>query len=126
MFARSSSPTHVLVLWPLVALALIVRLTAGGLASPEQLSDHALQDLSRLSILCDDSGDRDDPQHHSTPPQDDSFLLAEAFDVFILSVALCFFIKLTAICLRRPWILAPIRGTPTPKRTSLCPQGPPA
>lgn len=128
MSARAHSLTHLVVFWPLVLLALVARLTFGGVVSPTALVEDPLKDLIKLSILCEDQtpfSDPDGSHHHATDPQDDSFLLSEALEFFLLSVAFCIFAGLLAASMYRTWMFAPIRGPPAPKRTSLCPQGPP-
>lgn len=129
MTPRAHSPTYLLAFWPLVLLALIARLTFGGIASPATLIDDPLNTLTKLSILCDDlstSSDPDGQNHHSTAPDDDGFLLSEALDLLIVSIVFCLFIGLCVAGIRQTWMFTAIRGPPTPKRTSLCPQGPPA
>ncbi|AOW46832.1 hypothetical protein [Acetobacter ascendens] len=128
MSARSYSLTHLVVFWPLVLLALVVRLTFGGIVSPVVLVEDPLRDLTKLSILCDDQTPLSDPDgqhHHAADPQDDSFLLSEALELFLLSVAFCIFAGLITERVGQTWMFPPIRGPPAPKRTSLCPQGPP-
>ncbi|AQS84976.1 MAG: hypothetical protein ABF876_05035 [Acetobacter aceti] len=129
MTPRAHSSTYLLAFWPLVLLALIARLTFGGIASPAALIDDPLKTLTKLSILCDDQSTSPDPDgqhHHSTAPDDDSFLLSEALDLLIVSIVFYFFMGLCVASIRQAWMFTSIRGPPTPKRTSLCPQGPPA
>ena len=129
MSSRAHSLTHLTVFWPLVVLALMARLLFGGVLSPMALLDDPIKDLTALSILCDDHTPLSDPDgqhHHSNTPQDDSFLLAEALELFLLSGVVCLLARLVATDMARPWMFAPIRGPPTPQRTALCPQGPPA
>ncbi|ANA14371.1 hypothetical protein [Acetobacter oryzifermentans] len=128
MLTRSHSLLQSVVFWPLVLLALVARLTFGGVVFPVALVEDPLKDLIKLSILCDDQKPLSDPDgqhHHTTDSQDDSFLLSEVLELFLLSIAFCIFAGLSAECVCRTWMFAPIRGPPTPKRTSLCPQGPP-
>ncbi|WP_339076883.1 hypothetical protein QQM41_08735 [Acetobacter sp. AC2005] len=128
MSARSHSLKHLVVFWPLVLLALIARLTFGGIVSPNILVEDPIRELTKLSILCDDQSPLSNPdgqQHHVSDQQDDGFLLSEALELFLLSVAFCLFSKLSTVSVCRAWMFAPIRGPPAPKRTSLCPQGPP-
>lgn len=129
MTPRAHSPTYLLAFWPLVLLALIARLTFGGIASPATLIDDPLNTLTKLSILCDDlstSSDPDGQHHRSTAPDDDGFLLSEALDLLVVSIIFCLFVGLCVAAIRQSWMFTFIRGPPTPKRTSLCPQGPPA
>lgn len=129
MSSRAHSLTYMTAFWPLVLLAVVARLTFGGIAFPSALMDDPLKNLTKLSILCDDQSSSSDPdgqQHHSTNPEDDSFLLSEAFELLVLSVVFCLFIALVVSGIHQPWMFTPIRGPPRPKRASLCPQGPPA
>ncbi|WP_025827461.1 hypothetical protein [Acetobacter okinawensis] len=129
MSSRTHSLTYLMAFWPLVMLALIARLTFGGLASPTALVDDPLKNLTKLSILCDDQSPSPSPDgqhHHSTNPEDDSFLLSEAAELLLLSVAFCLCVALAICDNPHAWMFAPIRGPPAPQRTSLCPQGPPA
>ncbi|ARW49229.1 hypothetical protein S1001342_02939 (plasmid) [Acetobacter pasteurianus subsp. pasteurianus] len=129
MTPRAHSPTYLLAFWPLVLLALIARLTFGGIASPAALVDDPLKTFTKLSILCDDQSTSPDPdgQHHrSTAPDDDGFLLSEALGLLVVSIVFCLFMGLCVAGIRQTWMFTSIRGPPTPKRTSLCPQGPPA
>ncbi|MDE7547187.1 hypothetical protein PY793_04205 [Acetobacter fabarum] len=129
MTPRAHSSTYLLAFWPLVLLVLIARLTFGGIASPAGLIDDPLKTLTKLSILCDDQSRLPGPdgQHHrSTAPDDDGFLLSEVFDLLIVSIVFCLFVGLRVANMRQAWMFTSIRGPPTPKRTSLCPQGPPA
>lgn len=129
MTPRAHSPTYLLAFWPLVLLALIARLTFGGIASPAALVDDSLKTFTKLSILCDDQSTSPDPdgQHHrSTAPDDDGFLLSEALGLLVVSIVFCLFMGLCVAGIRQTWMFTSIRGPPTPKRTSLCPQGPPA
>lgn len=129
MSSRAHSLAYLMVFWPLVMLALIARMTFGGLASPTTLVDDPLKNLTKLSILCDDqsqSPSPDEQHHHSTNPEDDSFLLSEADELLLLSVAFCLCVALAVCDSPHAWMFAPIRGPPAPQRTSLCPQGPPA
>ena len=129
MTPRAHSSTYPLAFWPLVLLALIARLTFGGIASPTALIDDPLKTFTKLSILCDaqsTSSDPDGQNHHSTAPDDDGFLLSEALDLLIVSIVFCLFVDLRIAAIRQSWMFTSIRGPPTPKRTSLCPQGPPA
>lgn len=129
MFSRPHCLTHLLLFWPLVAFALIARLTFGGGVSPTLLTEDPIKNLTQLSILCDDQTSPDTPDghhHHSADQQDDCFLLSETLELLLLSGAICLLIELTASGIHLPWMFAPIRGPPTQKRTALCPQGPPA
>ncbi|MCG0994480.1 hypothetical protein LHT11_04585 [Acetobacter indonesiensis] len=129
MTPRALSSAYLLAFWPLVLLALIVRLTFGGIASPAALIDDPLKTFAKLSILCDDQSASSDPdgQHHrSAAPDDDGFLLSEALDLLVVSIVFCLFVGLRVAGIRPAWMFTSIRGPPTPKRTSLCPQGPPA
>lgn len=115
--------------WPLVLLALIARLTFGGIASPAALIVDPLKTFTKLTILCDDQSASSDPdgQHHrSTAPDGDGFLLSETLDLLVVSIVFCLFMGLCVAGIRQTWMFTSIRGPPTPKRTSLCPQGPPA
>lgn len=129
MTPRAHSLTYLLAFWPLVLLALIARLTFGGIASPAALVDDPLKTFTKLNILCDDQSTSSDPdgQHHrSTAPDDDGVLLSEALDLLVVSIVFCLFVGLCVAAIRQSWMFTFIRGPPTPKRTSLCPQGPPA
>lgn len=129
MSSRAHSLTSLLAFWPLVIMTLIARLTFGGLVSPAALTDDPLKTLAKLSILCDDlasSSDTDTQHHHASNPEDESFLLSETLDLLFLSVAFCLFVGLVSSGVHQPWMFTSIRGPPTPKRTALCPQGPPA
>lgn len=129
MFSCTHSTTYLLAFWPLVLLALIARLTFGGIASPAGLVDDPLKTFTKLTILCDDQSASSDPdgQHHrSTAPDDDGFLLSETLDLLVVSIVFCLFMGLCVAGIRQTWMFTSIRGPPTPKRTSLCPQGPPA
>lgn len=129
MTPRAHSSTYLLAFWPLVLLALIARLTFGGIASPAALVDDPLKTFTKLNILCDDPSTSSDPdgQHHrSTAPDDDGFLLSETLDLLVVSIVFCLFMGLCVAGIRQTWMFTAIRGPPTPKRTSLCPQGPPA
>lgn len=71
MSARAHSLTHLVVFWPLVLLALVARLTFGGVVSPTALVEDPLKDLIKLSILCEDQTPLSDPDgshHHATDP----------------------------------------------------------
>ncbi|GBR05310.1 hypothetical protein [Acetobacter oeni] len=128
MHTRPHSPTHLMVFWPLVALAVLARLTFGGIVFPMSVFDDPAKDLTRLSILCDDKvplSDPNRPHHHSTDPQDDGFLLSDGLELFQPTIALCIFGGLAGVSIHRVWNFPPIRGPPAPERTSLCPQGPP-
>ena len=128
MTSRVHSSTYLLAFWPLVLLALMTRLTFGGIVSPAALIDDPLKTFTKLNILCDDQStpSNSNGQHHrSTAPDDDGFLLSEALDLLIVSVVFCLFVELHIAAIRQSWMFTSIRGPPTPKRTSLCPQGPP-
>ncbi|MCH4023481.1 MAG: hypothetical protein LKH81_04985 [Acetobacter sp.] len=128
MSPRASTSVYLMAFWPLVMLALIARLTFGGIVSPTRLIDDPLKSLAKLTILCEEqetSSDPDGQHHHSTNPEDDGFLLSEVFELLVLAVAFCFFMGRVVSGVCQPWMFAPIRGPPYPKRTSLCPQGPP-
>jgi hypothetical protein len=129
MRARHHNPVRLTVFWPLVLLALMTRLTFGGIPFPAPVLNDPIRDLTKLSIFCDGQPqppDSDGQHHHPTGSQDDNFLLSEALELFQQAVLLCVFAALAIAGIRRIWMFAPIRGPPAPARTSLCPQGPPA
>ncbi len=118
------------VAWPLVLLALVARLTLGGLASPQAVFDDPLTQLASLSVFCD-SGHPEAPDpkgsHHDGGGHADAFLLlSEALDTPALAVGCAVFVACTLIAMGMVWVFPPIRGPPFRHRFSLYPQGPPA
>lgn len=129
MHARVNSLTQLVVFWPLVLLALLLRLTFGGMVVPSSVLADEVGDLTKLSILCDDTPLplQKDGHHHGTNDHDDSLLLSDALELFLPTNADIPVIGRLLPCIaQRVWIFAPIRGPPLPERAALCPQGPPA
>ena len=128
MHARVNSPTQLVVFWPLFLLALLLRLTFGGMAVPSAVLADQTADLTKLSILCDDtsSARHQGGHHHDAHPDDDSLLLSDALELFLLAVGGSPTVGRFCLCLAQQfWIFAPIRGPPLLERAALCPQGPP-
>ncbi len=128
MHARVNSPTQLVVFWPLVLLALLLRLTFGGMVVPSSVLVDQAVDLTKLSILCNDSSApfHQDGHHHDADSHDDSLLLSDALELFLLAVGGCLVVGRFLLCLvQRLWIFTPIRGPPLLERIALCPQGPP-
>ncbi|MFW7269130.1 hypothetical protein ACMAUO_14310 [Gluconacetobacter sp. Hr-1-5] len=117
--------------WPLVLLALVARLTLGGLASPQAVFDDPLVQLASLSVFCD-SGHPMAPgpegsHHGGGGGQVDGFvLLAEALDTPALIVGSAAFVVCAVVAMGMGWVFPPVRGPPFRHRFSLYPQGPPA
>lgn len=114
--------------WPLVLLALIARLTLGGLPSPQAVFDDPLTQLATLSVFCDsDHPPMPDPDRsHQGGGQVDGFvLLAEALDTPALTVGGVALLVRTAVAGGVGWMFPPVRGPPFRHRFSLYPQGPP-
>ncbi|WP_246375321.1 hypothetical protein [Gluconacetobacter takamatsuzukensis] len=116
--------------WPLVLLALVARLTLGGLASPQAVLADPLAQLASLSLICDsDHPLVPDPAapHHAGDQGDGSLLLAEAHDTPALSVGgAAGFLALRSVVVGMAWVFPPVRGPPLQSLSSLYPQGPPA
>ncbi len=116
--------------WPLVLLALVARLTLGGLASPQAVFDDPLAQLASLSVFCDSghpAAPGPDGSHHGGSGQADGFvLLAEALDTPALTVGNAAFVACTVIAMGMGWVFPPVRGPPFRHCFSLYPQGPPA
>lgn len=128
MGMRLNSPVQLVVFWPLVLLALILRLTFGGMAAPSSMLVDQIGDLAKLAILCDDSTatPAQDGHHHGVASLDDSLLLSDALELFLPVMGHGPVIgRLLCDIAQRVWVFAPIRGPPRPERTALCPQGPP-
>lgn len=117
-------------LWPLVLLAVVARLTLGGLAAPQVVLDDPSARLAGLVVLCDGVLDQDhagrDTAHHHPAGDDGLMLLADALDMPALGGSLAG----AGLPHRRPagmaWMFPPVRGPPFRQRSPLCPQGPPA
>lgn len=127
MDRRIRNSAYLLGFWPLVLLALLARLTFGSLVTTSSVVDDSLNELKKLSIFCAPQDASSDPgtHHHQNNQQDDAFLLSDALDLFQLTIAFCALIALSMAFVHRVWMFAPIRGPPSPERTSQCPQGPP-
>lgn len=129
MHVRVNSLTQLLVFWPLVLLALLLRLTFGGMVVPSSVLADQAGDLTKLSILCHDSSVpfHQDGHHHDADAHDDSLLLSDALELFLLAAGSSLVVGRFLLCLvQRLWIFTPIRGPPLLERIALCPQGPPA
>ncbi|NHN85077.1 hypothetical protein GOB93_10550 [Acetobacter musti] len=120
---------HLLAAWLLVLLALLVRLSSGSIALPSSVFDDPVRQLTKLSILCDEPAPLSDPdgKHQQTgDDQDGSLLLADLLELLPLIAGACLPASLSVLCIHRVWTFPPVRGPPLRKRSSLCPQGPPA
>lgn len=128
MDRRIRNSAYLLGFWPLVLLALLARLTFGGVVTTSSVFDDSLKELTKLSVFCDpqEAYSAPDKHHHQNDQQDDAFLLSDALDLFQLTIAFCALIALSIAFVHRVWMFTPIRGPPTPERASQCPQGPPA
>ncbi|MFT8674893.1 MAG: hypothetical protein ABF491_02830 [Acetobacter sp.] len=123
------SRAHWAVVWPLVALALLARLSFGSMAQPMSVFDDPLRELSKLSVLCDDTAPLPNPDEKHHPADDDQsggFLLADALELVALAGSIVLFVTVLLNCLDRIWVFPPVRGPPFRVRSPLCPQGPPA
>lgn len=129
MHMRMNSPTQLVVFWPLVMLALLLRLTFGGMAAPSSALVDQAAVFTKLSVLCDNGylPLHQDGHHHDAGANDDSLLLADALELFLPLVGNGPVMgRLLSCVAQRVWIFAPICGPPSPERAALCPQGPPA
>ncbi|QDH17025.1 hypothetical protein [Swingsia samuiensis] len=115
---------------PLFLLALVVRLSFGGLVSPQSVFDDPLQELDQLTVFCDHAvlhgQDIPVPHHTSHDDQKDGlFLLADSLELLSLSVIFVLFFAYVVFELSRKWVFPTIRGPPFRQKSAFCPQGPP-
>lgn len=116
-----------MVFWPLVLLALLVRLSLGSVPLPSAVFTDPVQQLNRLSILCDTPAPSPDrtPHHHSGESQDECFVLSDALELPVLAGAVVLSGVLFQASAHGVWFYPPTRAPPLGERSSLCPQGPP-
>lgn len=112
--------------WPLVLLALVVRISFGSQVLPQAaIADAALQ-LAQISLLCD-GHEPGAPRHH--PPADAGegvLLLGDAQACLDLRSEPVIFLGALFTFVVSVWYFPPVRGPPRQKVSALYAQGPPA
>ncbi|OUJ15207.1 hypothetical protein HK28_08175 [Acetobacter sp. DsW_063] len=125
---RTQFMNRILACWPLVLLALMARLSFGGLVSPQAALDDPVARVAALSLLCDSQHVGDGTPHDHVPSDmgDGIFLLGDALDnpapAFVAFALL--FLTFCVPC-AHVWCFPPVRGPPLRRVASLYPQGPP-
>jgi len=116
-----------LAFWPLVLLALMVRLGIGSLPLPQIAANDPLRQIGELSTLCDsqDNGHNNPDHHRPADLGDGALLLGEVLATITLTAGLGILFIFIQIRIRGFWCFPPVRGPPIQRLSGIFAQGPP-
>ncbi|AFW03308.1 MULTISPECIES: hypothetical protein [Gluconobacter] len=116
-----------LVFWPLVLLAIIIRLSVGSLPLPQFLLDDPLKQFTNLSTLCDsqDFGPHSPDHHHAADVGDGIAVVDDLLAILIIGCVAAVFLVLSVTGRSFFWCFPPVRGPPLWRLSGIYAQGPP-
>jgi len=121
---RYSASTWV-AFWPLVLIALMMRLAIGSVAVPENSLHDPITQIAQLSVLCDTPASGGQTHHHPTDFGADTLLLGDVLAAHTLDTLGVHFALLILALVTTCWFFPPICGPPLRRASSLYAQGPP-
>ncbi|MFT9450477.1 hypothetical protein [Gluconobacter japonicus] len=117
----------VLVFWPLVLLAIIIRLSVGSLPLPQSLLDDPLKQFANLSTLCDsqDLGTHTPDHHHAADVGDGIAVIDDLLTILLTGCVVAVFLAVYLTSRHVFWCFPPVRGPPLWRLSGIYAQGPP-
>jgi len=116
-----------LVFWPLVLLAIIVRLSVGSLPLSQFLLDDPLTQFTSLTTLCDsqDFGTHGPDHHHSADFGDGIAVIGDLLTTLVIGCVASVLLLLVMTGRGFFWCFPPVRGPPLWRLSGINAQGPP-
>lgn len=117
----------VLVFWPLVLLAITIRLSVGSLPLPQFLLDDPFKQLASLSTLCDsqDLGKHSPDHHHAADIGDGIAVIDDLVTILVIGCAVAVLLAFSRTGRRVVWCFPPVRAPPLWRLSGIYAQGPP-
>ena len=116
-----------LVFWPLVLLAIIIRLSVGSLPLPQFLLNDPLKQFTNLSTLCDsqDFGPHGPDHHHAADVGDGIAVIDDLLTILLTGGVVAVFLAVYLTSGHVFWCFPPVRGPPLWRLSGIYAQGPP-
>ncbi|MFT8642726.1 MAG: hypothetical protein ABF751_12470 [Acetobacter orientalis] len=116
-----------LVFWPLVLLAIIIRLSVGSLPLPQFLLEDPLKQFASLSTLCDgqDLGSHSSDHHHAADVGDGIAVIDDLLTLILSGCVVAVFFAFFLTSRHAFWCFPPVRGPPLWRLSGIYAQGPP-
>lgn len=118
---------RMLVFWPLVLLAIIIRLSVGSLPLPQSLLDDPLKQFANLSTFCDsqDLGTHTPDHHHAADVGDGIAVIDDLLTILLTGCVVAVFLAVYLTSRHVFWCFPPVRGPPLLRLSGIYAQGPP-